>query len=46
MELRWDGVRSLAEAMAMLKSHVTRTPAPGIVLADLDVRLSKEMYGS
>jgi len=28
MELRWDGVRSLADAMAMLKLQVDRTPAP------------------
>src|SRR6202158_4248554 len=27
MELRWDGVRSLADAMAMLKAQVARTPA-------------------
>jgi predicted amidohydrolase YtcJ len=28
MELRWDGVRSLADAMRMLKEQVARTPAP------------------
>src|SRR5262249_15710716 len=28
MELRWDGVRSLAEAMAMLKQQVAVTPPP------------------
>lgn len=28
MELRWDGVPSLADAMAMLKRQVDRTPAP------------------
>ncbi|WP_296403015.1 amidohydrolase [Psychrobacter sp.] len=28
MELRWDGVRSLADAMAMLKQQVDNTPAP------------------
>jgi predicted amidohydrolase YtcJ len=28
MELRWDGVRSLADAMAMLKDQVARTPPP------------------
>ncbi len=28
MELRWDGVRSLADAMAMLKRQVALTPAP------------------
>jgi len=28
MELRWDGVRSLADAMAMLKRQVVITPAP------------------
>jgi len=28
MELRWDGVPSLAEAMAMLKRQVDKTPAP------------------
>ena len=28
MELRWDGVRSLADAMQMLKEQVARTPAP------------------
>lgn len=28
MELRWDGVRSLAEAMRMLKEQADRTPAP------------------
>ena len=28
MELRWDGVPSLFEAMAMLKHQVDRTPAP------------------
>ena len=28
MELRWDGVASLADAMAMLKAQVDRTPAP------------------
>jgi predicted amidohydrolase YtcJ len=26
MELRWDGVPSLSEAMAMLKAQVDRTP--------------------
>jgi predicted amidohydrolase YtcJ len=26
MELRWDGVRSLADAMRMLKDQVDRTP--------------------
>lgn len=28
MELRWDGVRSLADAMRMLKDQVARTPPP------------------
>ena len=28
LELRWDGVRSLADALAMLKDQVARTPAP------------------
>lgn len=28
MELRWDGVRSLADALAMLKVQAARTPAP------------------
>jgi len=28
LELRWDGVRSLADAMAMLRDQVARTPAP------------------
>ena len=28
MELRWDGVKSLADAMAMLKCQVAVTPAP------------------
>ena len=28
MELRWDGVRSLADAMGMLKRQVDLTPAP------------------
>ena len=28
LELRWDGVRSLADAMGMLKEQVDRTPAP------------------
>src|SRR5918997_5170120 len=28
MELRWDGVRSLADAMRMLKEQVDLTPAP------------------
>ncbi|RRH81083.1 amidohydrolase [Variovorax beijingensis] len=28
LELRWDGVRSLADAMAMLKRQVAITPAP------------------
>lgn len=28
LELRWDGVRSLADAMAMLRAQVARTPAP------------------
>jgi len=28
LELRWDGVRSLADAMRMLKEQVARTPAP------------------
>jgi predicted amidohydrolase YtcJ len=28
MELHWDGVRSLADAMRMLKEQVGRTPAP------------------
>jgi predicted amidohydrolase YtcJ len=28
MELRWDGVPSLADAMRMLKDQVARTPAP------------------
>ena len=28
IELRWDGVRSLADALRMLKQQVDRTPAP------------------
>jgi predicted amidohydrolase YtcJ len=28
LELRWDGVRSLADAMGMLKRQVANTPAP------------------
>ena len=28
LELRWDGVRSLADAMSMLKQQVANTPAP------------------
>jgi predicted amidohydrolase YtcJ len=28
MELRWDGVRSLADAMAMLRRQITITPPP------------------
>lgn len=28
LELRWDGVRSLADAMTMLKQQVAHTPAP------------------
>lgn len=28
LELRWDGVRSLADAMALLRAQVARTPAP------------------
>jgi predicted amidohydrolase YtcJ len=28
MELRWDGIRSLADAMRQLKAQVDRTPAP------------------
>jgi predicted amidohydrolase YtcJ len=28
MELRWDGVRSLADALEMLRQQVARTPAP------------------
>ena len=28
LELRWDGLRSLADAMAMLKAQVANTPAP------------------
>jgi len=28
LELRWDGVRSLADALEMLKVQVARTPAP------------------
>src|SRR6201996_3481105 len=28
MELRWDGVRSLADAMAMLRKQVAITPPP------------------
>lgn len=28
MELRWDGVPTLADAMAMLREQVARTPAP------------------
>ncbi len=28
MELRWDGVPTLADAMAMLKAQVARTPSP------------------
>ncbi|WP_363799872.1 amidohydrolase [Lysobacter firmicutimachus] len=28
LELRWDGVRSLADAMAMLSEQAARTPAP------------------
>ncbi|MGR9202304.1 amidohydrolase [Rhizobium leguminosarum] len=28
MELRWDGVRSLSHALAMLREQVDRTPAP------------------
>ena len=30
LELRWDGVRSLADAMDMLKRQVAITPAPQI----------------
>src|ERR1700692_3298780 len=30
MELRWDGVRSLADAMAMLKRQVAITPPPPV----------------
>lgn len=33
MELRWDGVKSLADAMAMLKAQVDVTPAPQWVRA-------------
>ena len=28
MELRWDGIRSLADAMALLKKQVAVTPSP------------------
>nr|WP_246602275.1 amidohydrolase family protein [Falsiroseomonas tokyonensis] len=28
MELRWDGVRSLADAMAMLRAQIAITPPP------------------
>lgn len=28
LELRWDGVRSLADAMALLRAQLARTPAP------------------
>ena len=28
LELRWDGVRSLADALALLRRQVARTPAP------------------
>lgn len=28
LELRWDGVNTLADAMAMLRAQVARTPAP------------------
>jgi predicted amidohydrolase YtcJ len=28
MELRWDGVRSLSDAMSMLRTQVARTPPP------------------
>jgi hypothetical protein len=28
LELRWDGVRSLSDAMSMLKAQVAKTPAP------------------
>ncbi|MGN6153686.1 MAG: amidohydrolase [Lysobacteraceae bacterium] len=28
LELRWDGVKTLADAMAMLRAQVARTPAP------------------
>jgi predicted amidohydrolase YtcJ len=28
MELRWDGVRSLADALSMLKRQVAVTPPP------------------
>jgi len=28
MELRWDGVRSLADAMALLERQIAITPAP------------------
>ncbi|MGH8043880.1 MAG: amidohydrolase family protein, partial [Stenotrophomonas sp.] len=28
LELRWDGLRSLSDAMAMLKAQVDNTPAP------------------
>lgn len=28
LELRWDGLRSLSDAMALLKAQVDRTPAP------------------
>ena len=34
MELRWDGVRSLADAMGMLKRQVAITPAPQWVRVD------------
>ncbi|WP_295374191.1 amidohydrolase [uncultured Pseudacidovorax sp.] len=33
LELRWDGVRSLADAMAMLRQQVAITPAPQWVRA-------------
>jgi predicted amidohydrolase YtcJ len=48
MELRWDGVRSLADAMAMLKRQVAITPPPQWVrvvggFADADFTVLAEM---
>ncbi|STO54814.1 N-substituted formamide deformylase precursor [Canicola haemoglobinophilus] len=38
LELRWDGVRSLADAMAMLKAQVDITPAPQWVRYGTSIR--------
>ena len=45
MELRWDGVPSLADALRMLKQQAARTPAPQWVVWSADGRSSSSRSG-